>query len=70
MSVKWIDNAFVLKEEHLEKLTYPGLIVQLLAEILVHPPSASLAASPLSSSGAAAPAVAAVEDAAFGGRVH
>lgn len=54
----------------MHKLTNPGLIVQLLPKILVHSPSASLAASSLSSSGTAAPAVTPVENTALSGRVH
>lgn len=51
--------------------THPGLIVQLeLAEVLVHAPSAFLAGPAVSAAGTAAAAVAAVEDAALGGRVH
>lgn len=55
--------------QHLVTATDPGLIVQLLSEVLVHAAPASLATSPLSSPRAAAAAVAAVEDAALGGRV-
>lgn len=62
-------KTFVLKEQPLFKGTDPGLIVQLLSEVLVHAAPASLTISSLSSSCAAAAAVAAVEDAALGSRV-
>lgn len=62
-------RTFVLKEQRLVKGTDPGLIVQLLSEVLIHAATASLTTSSLSSSCAAAAAVAAVEDAALGGRV-
>ena len=62
-------RTFPFKEQHPFEETDPGLIVQLLSEVLVHAAPASLAASSLSSSCAAAAAVAAVEDAALGSRV-
>jgi len=52
------------------KVTHPGLIVQLLPEILIHSSPACLAGSSFPSSRAAAPAIAPVEKAALGGRVH
>lgn len=68
----WVGSViipFILTERHPDKVTYPGLIVQLLSKILIHSSPASLDASSFSSSCTAAPTVASVENAALSSRV-